>query len=201
MITHIVFDVGRVLLHWDPELPYRRLIPDEARRTWFLTEVCTGDWNKEQDRGRTWADAEDLLIAQYPDEADLIRAYRAHWSEMVPYTLPETPQMLETLVAAGVDVTLLTNFAADTFVVAKSRFPVLTLGRGATVSGELGIIKPDRAIFDHHVQSFGLDPAATLFFDDSPANVEGAVAAGWQARLFTDPATMRRDLAEAGFAV
>lgn len=201
MIRHIVFDIGRVLVEWDPERPYRRLIPDAAKRRWFLETVCTSAWNAEQDRGRPWAEAEALLIAQYPEEADLIRAYRAHWTEMVPDTLAETPQILERLVDEGRDVTMLTNFAADTFVEAVARFPVLSRPRGVTVSGVEGIIKPDPAIYALHAERFALDPAATLFFDDSPANVEAARGAGWTAHLFTSPARMRADFAAAGIAV
>ncbi len=73
-IRHIVFDIGRVLIHYDPEIPYRRLIPDDAQRRWFLENVCTGDWNIEQDRGRRWEDAEALLIAEHPQEEENIRA-------------------------------------------------------------------------------------------------------------------------------
>ncbi len=201
MIKHIVFDIGMVLLHWDPAIPYRRLIPDETRREWFLANVCTPDWNREQDRGRTWAEAEDALIAQHPDEADLIRAYRRHWPDMLPHIVPGTPQIMEGLIDAGFDVTLLTNFSHETFPIARERFPVLDRARGVTVSGEIGVLKPDRAIYDHHARTFGLEPGATLFFDDSPANVEGAIAAGWQARHFTGAQAMRADLAEAGIAL
>lgn len=201
MIKHIVFDVGMVLLHWDPEIPYRELIPDDTRREWFLANVCTPDWNREQDRGRTWAEAEAALIAQHPEEADLIRAFRERWPDMLPRTLPGTPQIMAALIDAGIDVTLLTNFSHETFPIARERFPELDRARGVTVSGEVGLIKPDRAIYDHHTRTFGLEPAATLFFDDSPANVDGAIAAGWQARHFTSAEAMRADLAEAGIVL
>lgn len=201
MIRHIVFDIGKVLIEWDPELPYRTLIPDAERRAWFLSTVCSPDWNREQDRGRAWREAEDTLIETWPEEAELIRAYRANWLEMVPATIPGTPDILKSLVAAGHDVTMLTNFSADTFALALERFPLLTLPRGVTVSGAVGLIKPDRAIYDHHAERFGLDPAATLFFDDSPPNITGAEAAGWNARHFTEAGRMRQDLAEFGIAV
>ena len=137
MIQHIVFDIGRVLIEWDPERPYRRLIPDAARRAWFLSTVCTPDWNREQDRGRTWQEAEAALIETWPQEAELIRAYRANWLEMVPATIAGTPDILTALVAAGRDVTMLTNFSSETFALATERFPILTMARGVTVSGEI----------------------------------------------------------------
>ena len=85
MIDHVVFDIGRVLIHWDPEAPYRDLIPDEAERTHFLAEICNSAWNLEQDRGRPWAEAEEALIAEHPGKAELIRGYRRHWRTMVPH--------------------------------------------------------------------------------------------------------------------
>jgi 2-haloacid dehalogenase len=197
-IRHIVLDIGRVLVAWDPEIPYRRLIPDEAERRWFLTEVCSPEWNLEQDRGRSWAEGEAVLIAQHPDKADLIRAFRRHWPEMVPHLLPQTPGMMESLIDAGHDVTLLTNFHQETWPLALEKFPVLSRPRGATVSGQIGVVKPERAIYEHHAERFGLDPAATIFFDDNATNVAGAEAAGWTAHRFTGPEQMRADLRAAG---
>jgi 2-haloacid dehalogenase len=193
-VRHIVFDIGRVLVAWDPEIPYRRLIPDEAERRWFLAEVCSPEWNLEQDRGRSWEAGEAVLIARHPDRADLIRAFRRHWHEMVPGLLPETPQIMEALVDAGHDVTLLTNFHHETWPIALGKFPVLSKPRGVTVSGRLGVVKPERAIYDHHADTFGLDPQATIFFDDNAANVKGAQAAGWRAHRFTGPEGVRAEL-------
>lgn len=197
-IRHIVFDIGKVLLHYDPELPFRRLIPDEAARRRFLSEVCTPEWNVEQDRGRSWPEAEALLIGQHPQHEALIRAFRRHWREMVPHAYDDTVAILARLVEAGHDVTLLSNFAADTFAEARAIFPFLALPRGATVSGEAGVIKPDAAIYHLHAETFGLEPAATLFVDDSAKNVEGARNAGWRAVQFTDAPTLEGDLARFG---
>lgn len=197
-IRHIVFDIGKVLLHYDPSLPFSRLIPDAAERQWFFDNVCTSDWNVEQDRGRTWEEAEGLLLFQHPSHAENIRNFRRHWHEMVPHAYDDTVALMEALIDGGRDVTMLTNFASDTFREAQERFAFLKRPRGVTVSGDIKLIKPDRAIYDHHVKSFGLEPAATLFIDDSQKNVDGAKDAGWQAVLFTDAATLRSDLAERG---
>lgn len=197
-IRHIVFDIGNVLISWEPERLYRRLIPDEAARRVFLAEVLTHEWNLEQDRGRSWADAEAEVLERYPQHADLIRAWRLHWHEMVPGAIEETVEILRALIASGYDVTALTNFAEDTFAEAQARFPYLTTFRGITVSGKVRLVKPDLAIYHHHVEAHDLDPAATLFFDDMPANIEAARAAGWNAERFVDPATMRADLEKWG---
>ena len=199
-IRHIVFDIGRVLLHYDPNLPFSRLIPDADERKWFFANVCTHDWNLEQDRGRTWEEAEALLIAEYPGHAENIRNFRRHWHDMVPHAYDDSVAIMVGLIESGRDVTMLTNFAADTFTEARQRFDFLDRPRGVTVSGEIGLIKPDRAIYDHHVASFGLEPAATLFIDDSQKNVDGARAAGWQAVLFTDAKALEADLEQLGIA-
>jgi 2-haloacid dehalogenase len=120
---------------------------------------------------------------------------------MVPYAYDDSVVLLEQLVDAGHDVTLLTNWAADTFVEARRRFPFLDRARGITVSGEVGMIKPERGIYDHHATAFGIEPAHALFIDDSQKNVDGAEAAGWQALLFTDAATLRADLARMNIAL
>ncbi len=197
-IDHIVFDIGKVLIHYDPNIPFSRLIPDAAERKWFFENVCTHDWNVEQDRGRTWADAEALLIEVHPDREEHIRAFRKHWHEMVPHPYDDSVAIMVGLIAGGHDVTMLTNFASDTFREAQVRFPFLSKPRGVTVSGDIGLLKPDVAIYVTHAESFGLNPAATLFIDDTAANVEGAKAAGWDAVLFTGADKLRADLADRG---
>ena len=200
-IKHIVFDVGRVLIHWDPEIPFRRLIPVEEERQHFLANICTPEWNIEQDRGREWVDAENLLIENYPEKETQIRGFRKHWLEMIHGALDDSVVIMKSLIENGMDVTLLTNFNQETFPLAKEKFPFLKLPRGETVSGEIGLLKPDLAIFQHHTKTHGLDPAACLFFDDSQKNVDAARAVGWQAELFADPAQMHSDLGKHGISV
>lgn len=200
-IRHIVFDIGKVLIHYDPHIPFARLIPDDAERNWFFANVCTHDWNLEQDRGRDWSEAEALLIAEHPDRSEQIRAFRKSWHEMVSHAYVESVAIMEALIAEGRDVTMLTNFAADTFRQARQLYPFLDMPRGVTVSGEIGLIKPDLAIYEKHAKDFGLSPAHTLFIDDAPANVVGARNAGWNAVQFTDPEKLKSDLAAHGIAL
>ncbi|TPL42261.1 HAD family phosphatase [Mesorhizobium sp. B2-4-6] len=199
-IRHIVFDIGKVLIHYDPNIPFSRLIPDADKRKWFFDNVCTSEWNIEQDRGRTWEDAEALLIAEHPDHAENIRNFRRHWHEMVPHAYDDSVAIMLGLIERGHDVTMLTNFAADTLAEARQRFDFLNRPRGVTVSADIRQIKPDRAIYDHHVTAFGLEPSATLFIDDSQKNVDGARAAGWQSVLFTDARMLKSDLQRFGIA-
>ncbi|MCQ0988322.1 HAD family hydrolase [Jiella marina] len=197
---HVVFDIGRVLIHYDPHIPFREIIPDDAERDFFLSEVCSHEWNLEQDRGRSWAEAEAEAIARYPEREAEIRAFRRNWHRMVSHAYEDSVAIMIQLIEAGVDVTLLTNFAPDTFREAQRLYPFLTQTRGVTVSGEVGLLKPDRAIYDLHVARFDLDPFSTLFTDDSKKNIEGAVAAGWQGIHFQDSAKLAADLRECGFS-
>lgn len=201
-IRHIVFDIGSVLIHYDPNIPFVRFIPDAIERKWFFDNVCTHDWNIEQDAGRTWADAEAEAIGRHPDHADNIRNFRKYWHEMVSHPYQDSVDIMTGLIDAGHDVTMLTNFSDDTFAQAQEElFPFLNLPRGVTVSGRVKLIKPDPRIYDRHTKDFGLDPAATLFIDDNPANVQAAQDYGWQAVRFVDAAQLKQDLAERGIAV
>jgi 2-haloacid dehalogenase len=200
-INHIVFDIGKVLIHYDPSLPYQRLIPDAGERKWFFDNVCTHDWNIEQDRGRSWEEAEALLIGAYPEREEQIRHFRKYWHEMVPHAYDDVVVVMEELIARGHDVTMLTNFASDTFREAQVRYPFLTKTRGVTVSGDVKLIKPDMAIYEMHADSFGLDPATSIFIDDTVANVEGARKAGWQAVHFTGAEKLRADLRAHGVEI
>jgi 2-haloacid dehalogenase len=200
-IRHIVFDIGKVLIHYDPNLPFQRIIPDPDERAEFFATICTHDWNIEQDRGRSWADAEDLLIDEFPEHEDNIRAFRQYWVEMVPHAYEDSVAIMTGLIASGHDVTMLTNFAADTFAEAREMYPFLNKPRGVTVSGEIGLIKPDVAIYQHHAKDFALEPAHTVFIDDSFPNVEGARAAGWKAVHFTGAEQLKADLRGLGISV
>ena len=200
-IRHIVFDIGKVLIHYDPHLAFADIIPDEDERNWFFANVCTQDWNVEQDRGRSWEEAEAILIAEHPDRADQIRAFRQNWHKMVPHAYDDSVEILEKFIADGWDVTLLTNFADDTLNEAKERFPFLNKPRGVTVSAQVGLLKPDPQIYDLHTKTFDLDPKASIFFDDSLPNVLAARDYGWNAIHFTNADALRRDLKEYGIEV
>ncbi|MEM1039746.1 MAG: HAD-IA family hydrolase [Pseudomonadota bacterium] len=197
-IKHVVFDIGQVLLYWNAELIYTDLIPDAAERQAFLATVCSGAWNVEQDRGREWRVAEDMLISDHPDQEELIRAFRPNWHRSIPHAIDGMPEVLASVQQAGYDVTLLTNFNQDTYLEAEELYPFLTSTRGVTVSGRVGLLKPERAIYDCHVAAFDIDPVRTLFIDDSAANVAGAIAAGWDAVQFHDAEQLRISLAERG---
>ena len=183
-IQHIVFDVGLVLLHWNPELVYLDRIPDPDSRRDFLDNVCSPQWNIEQDRGRSWTEAEALLIDEHPHHEDNIRAFRSHWIKSVPYAYLDVVDIYQNMIDKGYDVTLLTNFNQDTFVEVQAKYPFLDRARSRTVSGLVQLLKPDPEIYQHHTQAHDLDPEHTVFIDDSEKNASGARQSGWQAIQF-----------------
>src|SRR5687768_15655748 len=159
-IRHIVFDVGKVLVNWERDRPYREIIPDEAERRRFLEEICSMEWHQTLDEGAGIDDAIADLSARFPHEAERIRAYKSRWLDSIPSAIDGTVEILEALVAQGRDVTALTNFNQDLFRITREAYPFLDLFRGITVSGEQRLVKPDPAIFAHHAAAFGLEPAA-----------------------------------------
>jgi 2-haloacid dehalogenase len=197
--TIAVFDVGNVLIEWDPRHLYRKLFTDAARMEWFLTEVCTNEWNVEQDRGRSFADAVAHLVAKHPDLAAEIRAYDERWPEMIPGEIRETVVLLETLRANGTRTFAITNFSSEKFPLAQRRFGFLNGFEGVVVSGEEKLLKPDPAIYRTLLDRHGLAAGDCLFIDDSPKNVDGARAVGMHAHHFTDPASLAAELKRSGF--
>ncbi|MEQ4209576.1 HAD family phosphatase [Actinopolymorpha sp. B17G11] len=197
-IEAVVFDVGGVLLDWNPRHLYRSLLPDEESVERFLSEVCTPAWNAEQDAGRTWAAAVEELTARFPDHAKLIRAYDERWPEMVAGVFEETVAVLADLRAAGVPTYALTNFSAEKWDITLDMWEFLRDFDGAVVSGVERVSKPDPAIYQLLLDRHGLSAATTFYTDDVPANVEGARGVGIQAEVFVDGATLRSQLAAAG---
>ncbi|MCZ8184609.1 MAG: HAD family phosphatase [Beijerinckiaceae bacterium] len=197
--TNLVFDIGNVLIRWDSEIPYRRLIPDPEERRRFFTEILPPEWNLEQDRGRPWPVAEAERIALHPDKADLIRAFRHHWHEMVPGPIEANVAVLENALGRGIPCYAITNFAADTFAEARARFPFLDRFAGTIVSAELGVLKPDPAIYTAFLDRHGLEARACLFMDDSAKNVAGAAALGFATIHVTGTTDLANEIRHHGF--
>jgi 2-haloacid dehalogenase len=196
--TTVVFDLGGVLVEWDPRHLYRQLFDDPDEMESFLSEVTTAEWNAHQDAGRPWDEAVEVLTAEHPERRELIEAFHRRWPEMLAGEIPGTVDVLADLRAAGVRLVALSNWSAETFPVARERFDFLAWFEGIVISGEVGVIKPDRRIFEHLAEQFGIEPAEALFIDDSSANVDAATALGFRAIQFTDATALRRELVRLG---
>ncbi len=203
-VDTIVFDLGGVLIEWDPRHVYRTMFtgPDaEAEMERFLAEVCTPEWNAEQDRGRTLAEATAILVERHPDQAELVEAYYGRWDEMLGEPIGETVQIARELKNRGLRLVALSNWSAETFPRARHRMAFLDEFDGVLISGAVGLIKPDRAIFDLVAQRHDVDAGRAIFIDDSPKNVAAAANAGFDAILFESPEQLRRELTRRGLLV
>jgi 2-haloacid dehalogenase len=196
--TTVTFDLGGVLIDWDPRYLYRTLFDDEQEMERFLAEVTTQEWNAAQDAGRSWAEAVEVLAAEFPDQRALIEAYHRRWPETLGDAIAGTVEILAELRAAGVRLLALSNWSAETFPLARPRYPFLDWFDGIVISGEVGAAKPDERIFRTLIERHAVVPSRTVFVDDSEANVRTAAALGFVALRFSDPPTLRADLADLG---
>jgi 2-haloacid dehalogenase len=194
----VVFDIGNVLLRWDPRNLYRKLIKDEAQIEWFLATVCTPQWNLEQDRGRDWDEAVSLLVNDYPDHEASIRAFHERWEETVSGAIEENVALLDRLRKAGVPTYAITNFSGPKFVLAQKLYPFLAEFDGAIVSGDERLLKPQPEIYNLLLSRYGLTAGDCIFIDDSRENVEGARAVGMHAIHFAEPMDLAAELRRHG---
>jgi 2-haloacid dehalogenase len=205
-IKAVVFDFGGVLVDWSPEYLYRKLIPNDDERRWFLTNVCAMDWVIRQDGGEPIAVGTDELVARFPEHEALIRAFYERWHEMIGGLLEGGVATFERLEAANVPIFGLTNWSAETFPWAWERFGILRRCRDVVVSGRVKLVKPDPAIFHEmfrriEAQLPGVQPGELVFIDDNPRNAEAATALGWHGVHHTSNATTDAKLRELGLPV
>lgn len=193
----VVFDLGGVLIRWDPRHLYRQLMPEDEIDA-FLDEVGFHAWNHEQDAGASWGPAVEEHAALFPHRRELLAAYPARFAESLDGPVEGTVAILAELHAAGTRLVALTNWSAELFPHAEATFDFLALFEGIVVSGREGVAKPDPAVFDLLRSRYDLDPARTVFVDDSPPNVAAAAAAGFMALTFTAPDRLRADLSRLG---
>jgi 2-haloacid dehalogenase len=194
-LSAVVFDLGGVLIDWNPRHLYRSLFDgDDDAMERFLAEVATPEWNARQDAGRSWRDAIEALVAIHPDWRDHIVAYDERWDEMLGGPIEGTVAVLADLRRAGVGLAALTNWSAEKFPIARERYPFLGWFETIVVSGEVEMAKPDPRIFQHLLERTGFAAEATIYVDDVAANVAVAADLGMTALRFTDPATLRAEL-------
>lgn len=197
--TVAIFDLGGVLIDWNPRYLYRKLFPgDEAGMERFLSEICTPHWNERQDEGRRFAEAEAELIARHPDKAQLIRAWHARFPEMIPGAIEEVVDVLGELRARGTRLYALTNWSAETFPSQRRRFEFFDWFAGIVVSGQEGVIKPDPRIFHRLLSRFAVKADQSVFIDDNLKNAQAASALGIHGIHYRTPAELRRDLVNVG---
>ncbi len=194
-VKGVVFDLGGVVIDWNPMYLYRKVFDgDETKAANFLATICTLAWNGEQDAGRNLLQATAAQVARYPEWEREIRAYYGRWIEMVGEAVPGTGELMAEIKAAGLHLFALSNWHCETFARIRHRFKELDLFEHIVLSGEHGLIKPDKRLFTIGLNCYGMNPAELVFIDDTAANLEGAAAVGLPALLFTSAEQLRHDL-------
>jgi 2-haloacid dehalogenase len=195
----VVFDLGGVLIDWNPRHLYRKMFngDDEAMER-FLSEICTPEWNARQDGGRPFATAIEELIARHPEQAGLISAFFDRWPEMIAGAIEQTVEILAELKGAGHEIYALSNWSAETFPHARKRFEFLGWFDFTLISGEIGLAKPNREVFDFLLKKAGRRAEECVFIDDSPANTAAARELGFDVIQFRSPRQLRDELMNRG---
>jgi len=197
----IVFDLGNVLVNWNPRNLYQKLIKDKKELDYFLSVVCPMSWHNHLDLGRPFAEVIAERQRNFPEYADLISAYDTRWEEMFDGAITPVVNILKNLHQQNYSLFALTNFPTEKFDQFCNDFPFMDCFQDVIVSGQEGIIKPDARIYDILLTRTGTMPENTVFIDDRLDNVMAARAKGIQALQYTEPDTLHHDLKELGITL
>ncbi|HYK47940.1 MAG TPA: HAD family phosphatase [Parafilimonas sp.] len=194
-IEAIVFDLGGVLIDWNPRYVYRTIFDSEEKIDWFFDNICTHDWNEKQDAGYSLSTATEELVAQHPEWEPEIRAYYDRWIEMLGGPMHETVNILRDLrQQEHLSLYALTNWSHETFPVALERFDFLQWFDGILVSGEEKTRKPFPEFYQKLLDRYNIDPARAIFIDDNLRNVRAAEDAGINGIHFLNAKQLREEL-------
>jgi 2-haloacid dehalogenase len=196
VINTIIFDLGAVLIDWNPIYLYRTIFTDEQEMNDFLANITTPDWNEEQDAGRPLQEGTDLLVTQHPQHEENIRAFYGRWNEMLGDAIEGSVEIFRALKESGkYKIYALTNWSAETFPVALERYDFLNWFDGIVVSGTEKMRKPLPAFYQILLDRYQIKPKNALFIDDSLRNILAAEKMGIKSIHFTLPEKLKRDLA------
>lgn len=195
-IKNIVFDFGGVLLDWNPRHLYRSFFATKEEMEYFLANVCTTEWNAEQDRGRSFSEGVNILQSKFPEYKEAIHLFSEQWEHMLKGEILEGTQLLYEMKKRKYNIFGLTNWSKETIQIAYRKYPFFDVFDGIVVSGEEGLIKPDKRIYAVLLERYKLDAGQSVFIDDSAANIQAARELGFHAVLFDDIANVRKQLAE-----
>ncbi len=199
MIKTIIFDLGGVLIDWNPRYLYRKLFGSDAEVEEFLANICTSDWNEEQDGGRSTAEGTRILVEKFPEQRVAIEAFYGRWAEMLGESIAGTVRILQEVCNdPRYQVVALTNWSAETWPIAVERFDFLQWFEGILVSGQEGLKKPDAAIYALVLERFQIDAESAIFIDDNQRNVDSAIQCGIPSIHFTSPDELRKALLDLG---
>ena len=184
MIKNIIFDYGGVLLDWNPHYLYDSYFGDVEKAEWFLTNICTYEWNAQHDNGKPVAEGTAELIAEHPEWEKEIRLYYDDFMKMMGGQIPGMEEFVKSLKDKGYRVFGLSNRSEETFALVRHVYPVLDLMEDMVISGIERVMKPDHRIFRLALERFGIKAEETVFIDDNAANVQAANEVGIKGILF-----------------
>jgi 2-haloacid dehalogenase len=200
-IKAVVFDIGGVLIDWSPRHLYSKIFKSEEEMEWFLSEVCTYEWNVQQDGGKLFSEATAELSARYPEYSDKIALYYGRWEEMLGGELSDTVKIFNELKSAGMPLYALTNWSHEAFPVAYERYGFMKQFDGIVVSGYEKLLKPDHAIYRVLMSRYNVNPGESVYIDDNKANADAAAELGFHAIHFHSAEHLREELRDLGLGV
>ena len=199
MIKAIIFDLGGVLIDWNPKYLYKKIFDDEAEMQDFLDKICTNDWNEEQDEGRTIEEGTKLLVQQFPEHAENIKAFYGRWEEMLGGPIEGTVEIFKELRSLGkYKIYALTNWSAETYPIAQKHYEFLNWFDGVVMSGAEKMRKPDPAFFQLLLDRYQLKAEEVLFIDDNFRNIKSALKMGVDSIHFVSPEELKAELVDRG---
>lgn len=198
-IDTVVFDLGGVLIDWNPVYMYQTIFDSEEEMRWFLQNITTGDWNEEQDGGRSLAEGTEWLIKKHPEHEVNIRAFYDRWAEMLKGPIDATVDVLRQLkFETDHKLFALTNWSAETFPIALERYEFLHWFNGIVVSGAERMRKPFKPIYETLLSRFSIDPAKAVYLDDNSRNLIAPRELGMHTIHFQSPEQTREELVQLG---
>jgi len=200
-IKTVVFDIGGVLIDWNPRHLYRKIFSNGEEMERFLSEVCTYEWNVQQDGGKLFSEATAELSARFPEYSDKIALYYGRWEEMLGGEFTDTVKIFNELKSAGIPLYALTNWSHEAFPVAYERYGFMKQFDGIVVSGYEKLLKPDHAIYRVLMDRYNINPAESVYIDDNKANAEASAELGFHAIHFQSADLLRLELRSLGLAV
>ena len=200
-IKTVVFDIGGVLIDWTPRHLFRKVFHKEEEMEWFLANVCTYEWNLQQDGGKLFSVATAELQEKYPEYSDKIGLYYGRWEEMLDGEIKGTVEIFKRLKSAGMPLYALSNWSHEAFPVAYEKYDFMKEFDGLVVSGYEKLLKPDHAIYRVLMQRYGVNPEEAVYIDDNRPNAEAAAELGFHAVHFSSPEQLRTELRSLGLEV
>ncbi len=200
-ISSVVFDIGGVLIDWNPRYLFSKVFDDEQEMEWFLSNVCTPEWNIRQDAGKLFSVATAELQDEYPEYHDQIALYYGRWEEMLNGEIKGTVEIFRRLKSAGMPLYALSNWSHEAFPVAYNRFDFMKQFDGLVVSGYEKLIKPDHAIYRVLIERYGINPLESVYIDDNRDNARAAGELGFHDIHFRSPEQLREKLSALGLDV